>query len=341
MHLLATYGLSINDIRADGFEVSDEIYMSLEGHNHYTMTKSLGVFLSSFADVLGRIRPDWLILAGDRGEQMAGAIAGGYTYTPIAHIQAGELSGNIDGPARHAIDKFAHLHFASNQDATDRLIRLGEEPFRVKLVGAPQLDELVLGLYTSVKNLSEKFDLDFRQPFLLVVQHSVTEEYDQTESQIRATLEALEEFRMMKVWIFPNNDAGCSFIRTELLQRRTQDIIIFENLKREDYLGMLKACRAIVGNSSSGLLEAPTFQTPAVNLGNRQANRLRGKNVIQAPFQIEAIRKAVHRAVEPAFRASLKETTNPYGDGHSSARILEILRETPIDSKLLTKRLTY
>jgi GDP/UDP-N,N'-diacetylbacillosamine 2-epimerase (hydrolysing) len=341
MHLLATYGLSINDIRADGFEISDEIYMSLEGHNHYTMTKSLGVFLSSFADVLGRIRPDWLILAGDRGEQMAGAIAGGYTYTPIAHIQAGELSGNIDGPARHAIDKFAHLHFASNQDATDRLIRLGEEPFRVKLVGAPQLDELVLGLYTSVKNLSEKFDLDFRQPFLLVVQHSVTEEYDQTESQIRATLEALEEFRMMKVWIFPNNDAGCSFIRTELLQRRTQDIIIFENLKREDYLGMLKACRAIVGNSSSGLLEAPTFQTPAVNLGNRQANRLRGKNVIQAPFQIEAIRKAVHRAVEPAFRASLKETTNPYGDGHSSARILEILRETPIDSKLLTKRLTY
>src|SRR5581483_988582 len=125
------FGLSINEIRADGFAVTDEIFMSLEGHTHFTLSKSLGIFLSSFTDVLARVRPDWLVLAGDRGEQLMGAIAGAYTYTPVAHIQAGELSGNIDGVARHAIGKFAHLHFASNDDAAERLRKLGEQPFRI------------------------------------------------------------------------------------------------------------------------------------------------------------------------------------------------------------------
>lgn len=341
MHLLPSHGLPVEEIKKDGFHVSDEIYMSLEGHNHYTMSKSLGYFMSSFVDVLGRLRPDWLILAGDRGEQLAGAIAGAYTYTPTAHIQAGELSGNIDGQARHAIGKFAHLHFASNQDAAERLRKLGEEEFRIKNVGAPQLDELTQGLYTDKMTLQEQLDLDLSQPYMLVVQHSVTEEFDQVESQIAATMEAINSFDMMKVWIFPNNDAGCDMVRQGILTNRRGRTHIFENLKREHYLGLLNNASCIVGNSSSGILEAPSFRVPAVNLGRRQAQRLQGRNVINAPFEAPAITEAITRACSAEFRASLDGSENPYGDGKSSRRILDILRDTPRNSKLLSKQLTY
>ncbi len=341
MHLLPSHGMSIQEIKNDGFDVSDEVYMSLEGHNHFTMTKSLGYFLSSFMDVMGRVKPDWLVLAGDRGEQLVGAIAGAYSYTPTAHIQAGELSGNIDGQARHAIGKFAHMHFASNEDAAERLRKLGEEEFRIKCVGAPQLDELVQGMYTDRETLQDLLDIDLSEPFMMMVQHSVTEEFDQVESQIKATMEAIGVFPMTKIWIFPNNDAGCDTVRQGILKYRRGRSHIFENLKREHYLGLLKNAQCIVGNSSSGLLEAPTFEVPAVNLGRRQAKRLQGKNVINAEFDVDAIRDAICTAISPTFRASLAGTQNPYGDGHSSRRILDILRTTPRTNELLAKQLTY
>lgn len=341
MHLLPGHGLSVNEIRRDGFEISDEIYMALEGGNHFTMVKSLGILLSSFVDIVARVKPDWIVLAGDRGEQLVGAIGGAYTYVPVAHIQAGELSGNIDGMARHAIGKFVHLHFASNADAVQRLRKLGEEEFRIKLVGAPQLDELMAAQYTSKAELERKYDIDLFRPFLLVVQHPVTEEYDQAATQIEATVSAVNECNLMKVWILPNNDAGGGIVREGILMNRRGQLHLFENLPRADYLGFLRACTAIVGNSSSGIIEAPTFQIPAVNLGRRQHNRVQGKNVINAPFQQEKILQAIRQACSAEFPASLAGTTNPYGDGHSSGKILKILSETPRDTQLLCKQLTY
>jgi len=342
MHLLPSHGLSVNDIENDGFEVSDKIYMSLQGYNHFTMAKSLGIFLTSFVDVIMRVQPDWIVLAGDRGEQLVGAIAGGYTYTPVAHIQAGELSGNIDGMARHAIGKFAHLHLASNEDAGQRLIKLGEEPFRVKVVGAPQLDELVNGEYTSLDVLCNKYNIPLEEEFLLVIQHPVTEEYDKVESQINATVEAVNQSKIPKVWIMPNNDAGSEFVKRGISQGRSTDSHIFKNLPRRDYLGFLKNCSCIVGNSSSALLEAPTFTIPSVNIGRRQANRVRGKNVIDVPeFDVNAINESIKKSMSSGFRQSLKGMANPYGDGYSSQRIAELLVGTPRDSRLLTKQMTY
>jgi GDP/UDP-N,N'-diacetylbacillosamine 2-epimerase (hydrolysing) len=162
-------------------------------------------------------------------------------------------------------------------------------------------------------------------PFLLVVQHSVTEEFDRAEEQIRATVEAVNRLDLPKVWIMPNNDAGSDYVRQGILLNRTARTFLFENLKREDYLGMLKHARCIVGNSSSGLLEAPTFGIPAVNIGRRQADRLHGKNVINVAFDADAIETAIRTACSDAFRASLVGAENPYGDGRSSARILDIL----------------
>lgn len=340
MVLLPAYGQLIDEIKRDGFDVGDEIFMSLEGNNHFTMAKSLAVFMSSFVDVLHRIKPTWVVIAGDRGEQLMAAVAAAYTYTPVAHVQAGERSGNIDGVTRHAIGKFVHLHFAANKDAADRLISLGEEEFRVHLVGAPQLDELTEGEVATPEELERIHAVSTGGAYLLVVQHPVTEEMHMARQQIEELVAALAQFDMPKIWILPNNDAGSAVTRQTLIAKRTSQVHLFENLTRRAYLALMKNCAAIVGNSSSGLIEAPTFAIPAVNLGRRQASRLRGENVIDAEFEHGAIRAAIDLALSPKFRARLRDAGNPYGDGHSSERIIDILMKTPRDDRLLIKKLT-
>lgn len=342
MHLLPTYGLSLAEIESDGFKVDYKVYMSFDGYNHVTQIKSLGSFLSSMADILASSKPDWIILAGDRGEQLMGAIAGAFCYIPVAHIQAGELSGNIDGMTRHAIGKYAHLHFASNEDAAKRLILLGEEPFRVHNVGAPQVDELVQGMFTPKEELTQQYGINFSRPFILIVQHPVTEEFNLAQSQIDATMAALRQFDLPKIVILPNNDAGSLMIREGIDRHRHGEFHVFANLKRQEFLGMMKLSACMVGNSSSALLEAPTFELPAVNLGRRQNNRLQGKNVITAPFDEYSIRAAIEQALSSQFRQSLRgKCPNPYGDGHSTSRIVKLLAETRITDKLLVKNLTY
>ena len=341
MHLLPAFGLSVKEIEKDGFKADYKIYMSLDGYNHYTMVKSLGFFLSSLSDIVASNRPDWIVLAGDRGEQLMGAIVGAFCYIPVAHIQAGELSGNIDGMTRHAIGKYAHLHFASNEDAAERLRKLGEEPFRIHVVGAPQLDELVQGLYTKKDNLFKKYYLSF-DDYLLVVLHPVTEEFHKASEQVEILMRALSKFNLPKIVILPNNDAGSLMIREGIENNRKGDFYVFSNLSREDYLGFLRYCSAIVGNSSSGILEAPTFKIPAVNIGRRQHKRLRGSNVIDVEFDENAIISAIKKAISKNFREFLKNNcNNPYGDGKSSERILNILLNTPINDSLLIKNLTY
>lgn len=341
MLLLPAYGSLVDELRRDGYNVSDEIHMSLEGHNHFTMAKSLGIFLTSFIDVLMRNRPDWIVLAGDRGEQLMGAVAATYTYTPVAHIQAGERSGNIDGVARHAIGKFVHLHFAANDDAAERLRKLGEEDFRIHMVGAPQLDELVRDNVATPAELEDRYGISVSEPFILAVQHPVTEEMEEASSQVEKLCAAISSFPVRKVWVLPNNDAGSHAVRQVLLQNRNRDTLVFENITRRHYLGLLKNCQVIVGNSSSGLLEAPTFKTPAVNIGRRQADRVQGINVINADFEVESIKSAIEKAISPVFVNLMLNCINPYGDGHSAKRIIEILQRIKVDDKLLIKRLTY
>lgn len=342
MHLLPSYGQSINEIEADGFTVDYRLFAALDGYNHITAVKSLGVLIQSMADVIACARPDWIVLAGDRPEQLAAAIAGAFCYIPVAHIQAGEVSGNIDGMTRHAMGKYVHLHLASNRDAADRLIRLGEEEFRVHEVGAPQLDELVEGLYNSPECIAARYQVKPDVPFLLVVQHPVTEEFDCAETQIEATMSALRSFDLPKVVILPNNDAGSLMVRAGIDRHRHGDMRVFANLPREDYLGLMAMAACMVGNSSSALLEAPTFQLPAVNLGRRQLDRLQGQNVINATFERGQIVDAIRTALSPAFTESLRAgCVNPYGDGRSAARILQLLADTPITDQLLVKRLTY
>lgn len=340
MVLLPSFGSLIDELKDDGYNISDEIFMSLDGYDHFSMTKSLGIFLTSFVDVLKREKPNWLLLAGDRGEQLIASIAGSYTYTPVAHIQAGERSGNIDGLARHAIGKFSHIHFAANHDAKKRLLALGEEKFRIFNVGAPQIDEIKSNEISKSNEIKKKYNVNIKKKFILVILHPVTEEFDNISEQTDELFNALESFNYNFVWICPNNDAGSFIIKKKILKNRTSKNVTFENLTRKDFLFFLKNCECIIGNSSSGLLEAPSFKKPSVNIGRRQHMRLRGENVIDCIFKKKQIINAINKALSESFKRKIRLIKNPYGDGNSSKKILKILKETKINNKLLTKNIT-
>ncbi len=343
LHLLPDYGYSLQEFERDGIRVSDRLYMALDGYTPGSMSKSLGVFLLGVTDALLRLEPDIVLLAGDRGEQLMAAIAAAHMNIPVAHIQAGELSGNIDGMTRHAIGRYAHVHFASNADAAERLRRSGEQEFRIFLSGAPQLDELVNGEYDDVDTVRQKFSLRSEAPLVLVVQHPVTEEFLETEAQVVETMEAVCELGHDAVVIFPNNDAGSSEVRRVIEQYRRPFVHIHRSVPRRTYLGLMRAADVMVGNSSSALIEAPVFRLPAVNVGHRQRDRYRGPNVIDVESDRHAIEEALGMAMSPDFKGSLAASDEaPYlGDGHVAERITQVLRELAITEHLLKKQLAY
>ncbi len=342
MHVLPGFGSSENEILNDGFEIKHRIFMSLDSYNHVSQVKSLGIFLSSMADILSSNKYDFIMLAGDRGEQLMGAIAGAYTYIPVGHIQAGEVSGNIDGAARHAIGKLAHVHFASNTDAEERLIKLAEEKFRVFNTGAPQIDEMVQTKVLEPEYFQDKYNFDLTQEFFLVVQHPVTEEYDLAEKQINTTFNVIDMYPQKKVIILPNNDAGSLAIQKVIKERRSLDHIVFANLSRIEYLTLMRNSLLMIGNSSSGLLEAPTYNIPAINIGRRQDGRVSGLNVIHVDFEENEIKNSIENALSKEFNDILnKEGFNPYGDGNSSENILKIVKDIYDKKDLTIKKLTY
>ncbi len=343
MHMLPEFGNSVVQFRKDNIDVKHKIYMALSGYTNTTMVKSLGVFMLSMADILSNNNTiDLILLAGDRGEQLVAAMAGMHMNIPVAHIQAGELSGNVDGMARHAITRFSHIHFAANEDAKNRLIKMGEEPFRVFMVGAPQLDEFTPDNITRPEEISNIFSLNLEKPLIIVVQHPVTEQADQSGEQMRETMKAIIEMDIQTVVIYPNNDAGSVAIQKCISDNRTMNIRLERNVPRKDYAGLMNVASVIVGNSSSGILEAPSFKLPAVNIGRRQAGRLQAKNVINVKdFNWKYIKDAIREALSKEFRQTLADLQNPYGDGKSSKRIVKIIETIPIDEKLLYKNITY
>lgn len=341
MHVLDSFGSSINEIKKDKFKIDATVYNTLDGYNHLTMVKSLSIFMMQLPEILKQMKADMILLAGDRGEQLIGAITGAYMYIPVAHIQAGELSGNIDGTTRHAITKFAHIHFTANKDATERVCKMGEEKHRIFNVGAPMLDELVNSFITPKEKIYKKFLLDKNKPIILMTQHSVTEEFDQSEKQMEETMKALDRLGHQTIIILNNSDAGSSILKRVITHYKKPFMHIVPNMKRQDYAGLLNVADVLVGNSSSGIIEAPTFNLPAVNIGNRQKDRMRTVNVIDAPHQTDKIIKAVEKAISPEFKKIVSKCVNPYGDGKSSSRIIKILESVNIDDKLLVKRITY
>lgn len=341
MHLLSTFGASVREMERDGFHIDERVYMTFDGYNAATMTKSLAVLLLELPTILARMRPDILLLAGDRGEQLMGAVAGLHLGIPVAHIQAGELSGNVDGVVRHSITKLAHIHFAANEEFADRVRRLGEQDFRIFVTGAPLVDELVEGPITPEEELRRRYRLPDAERLVLTIQHPVTEEESAAGDQIGQTLEALMELNWPTIFIYPNGDAGSESIRARLAAFKRPHVRMFRNLPRQDYLGLMRMASVVVGNSSSGIMEAPSFGRPTVNIGRRQIGRPQACNVINVGYFKDEILTALHRATSPEFAAAARQARNPYGDGCASERIVSVLKSIEIDARLLVKQLTY
>jgi UDP-hydrolysing UDP-N-acetyl-D-glucosamine 2-epimerase len=341
MHLLPAFGMSVHEIEKDGFHVDERIFMTFDGYTAATMTKSLACFLMELPTALQRIKPDFMLLAGDRGEQLMGAIAGLHMGIPVAHIQAGELSGNVDGIVRHAITKLAHIHFAANEQFAERVRRLGEHDFRIFVTGAPLVDELTAGLVTAETDLRLRYRLKENERLILTVQHPLTEEESQAGDQVSETINALTEINWPTIFVYPNGDAGSELIRSRLVKLKRPHIRLFRNLPRQDYLGLMKMADVVVGNSSSGIMEAPSFGKPAVNIGRRQNGRPQALNVVNAGNCKDEIVTAVRVATSPEFVAKARLASNPYGDGTASGKIVNVLKEIEINARLLNKEMAY
>lgn len=340
MSVLDRFGNLVDEITQEGYPVVGKALTAVDGDTNVALAKSFGLTALSATDWLANNQYDWVVIAGDRVEQVAFVVSAAILRTPICHIQAGERSGNIDGMSRHAIARYSHLHFAANEDAVNRLVKSGEDESRVHLTGAPQLDDLELHDIPDVTELIERKIIK-NKDFILAVMHGVTEEETLNERNIKILCEVLAAQAESIIWIGSNNDTGASAIRGTITTSLRENDKFFSNMNRLDYLALLKHSKYLIGNSSSGILEAPSFGKPVINLGTRQKDRVRGVNIIDADFSSSEILRAINKAVSSDFVAIATKSTNPYGDGQSSARIIEILEKTEITPNLLNKQISY
>lgn len=341
MHLSPEFGLTVKTIEHDGFEIGERVEMLLSSDTPEGIAKSMGLGTIGFAQLYARSRPDILVVLGDRFEMHAAALAALPFKIPVAHIHGGEVTqGAIDDSLRHSITKFSHLHFVATRDYARRLFQLGEEPWRITVSGAPSLDNLESVELLKAHEIEERYGLCLSRPPLLVTFHPVTLEYEQTKWHIGELLGALEEVTMPIVFTMPNADTSGRII-IEMVERFVQthpSAKIVANLGTQGYFSLMTLSSAIVGNSSSGIIEAASFKLPVVNIGTRQQGRVRSANVIDVGYSRAEIVAGVEKAVDPGFRDTLDGLINPYGCGRASEQIIARLKEIVIDDKLIKKR---
>jgi len=342
MHLASEFGLTVRDIEADGFPISARVEMLGGGDTPEAVAAATGRGVAGFGEAFARLRPDVVVVLGDRFEMLAAAVAALPFALPVAHIHGGEVSeGAMDNQIRHAITKLAHLHFASAEPHARRIAAMGEEPWRIHTVGAPGLDRLATTEPLPRAGLARELRLPEAGPWLLVTFHPVTLEYRDTAAHIDELLAALEKTDGFIVITYPNADtAGRLIIERieEFAGRHPRRCRLAKSLGERLYLSLLRHADLMIGNSSSGLIEAPSFGLPVVNVGSRQRGRLRGANVIDVESSREDILRGIEAAQALPFRVRARAAANPYGDGHAAPRIVEILRSVPIDVRLVQKR---
>ena len=343
--LLDRYGQISRLVEQDGFTSAAKVYMLIEGETPATMAKSTGLGLVELPTVFEQLQPDIVLTVGDRFETMATTLAAAYMNIPLAHTMGGEVSGTIDESIRHAVTKFAHIHFPACSDARDRIVKLGERPEDVHLVGCPRIDLVAevlerdgngVGPDLFAQGVGGVFDL--HQPFVLLSQHPVTTEYGDGGRQITETLQAIHRLGLPAIALWPNADAGSDDVARgmRVFREHCDDsrIHFFKNLAADVYIALMRRCRCIVGNSSSAIREGAFIGTPAVNIGTRQTMRQRGGNVRDVDHNANAIADAIAEQV----RHGPYPGEAIYGDGHAGERIANVLSGC---SWRLQKRITY
>lgn len=341
MHLASEFGRTVETIEADGFEVGECVEMLLASDTPQGIAKSIGLGTIGFAQAYARFRPDILLVVGDRFEMHAAVVAALPFTIPVAHVHGGELTqGALDDALRHSITKLSHLHFVAMEEYGRRVIQMGEEPWRVVVCGAPSLDNLHTVTLLGREELTARYGLALNAAPLLVTYHPVTLEYEETERQVRALLSALRASGLPVVFTAPNADTNGRII-IGLIQDfvgSSPSAWLVPNLGTQAYWSLMRHAAAMVGNSSSGIVEAPSFGLPVVNIGSRQEGRVRAENVIDVGNDADEILEAIRLAGSPEFRARLRGLTNPYGDGRAAEMIVNRLRDIPLDRSLIVKR---
>lgn len=341
--LLWRFGNVAEQIKNDGYHIDAVVYSIVEGENPATMAKSTGLGILELATQFENLKPDVVITVADRFETMATAVAASYMNIPLAHTQGGEVTGSIDESVRHAVTKLAHLHFPATKNAKENLIRMGEDPSTVILIGCPSIDT-VAGLDLS---LSEDIllrykgvgpNLDHRKPYMVVLQHPVTTEYGSGFAQINKTLRAITSIRMQTVWLWPNVDAGSDDISKGLRMFREKEdpeyVHFYRHFSVEDYARLIVNSACLVGNSSSAIREGSFLGVPAIDIGTRQRGRQRGENVIHVDYNANEIEEAIRYQI----RNGRYPSSQLYGDGKAGKRIADVLAKVEFK---IQKRLMY
>ncbi len=342
MHLMSELGGSESQIREDGFPVSVVVPLQPDGEDNGAWARAMGQGMTGFADAMQSLNPDIVMLSGDRAETLTLCITAAYMGIPIAHVQAGDKSGHIDDAARYAIAKLAHIHLASCEDSAERLRRLGEQEFRIFEVGAPQLDDMNRDFTAeSISHEGSEYRID--KPYVILMQHPVMAERDEIQDQVRASISACIDSGLQVFWIYPNSDLGYREIMSVIEDYQSNDkVTLISNLKRETYLTLLFNAKALVGNSSSGILEAPSFRLPVINIGNRQRGRPQASNILNCRPTRGAVSETLQKALtDQEFMERCKAAVNPYGDGCSGPRICDVLTSIPLDRRLMDKVTTF
>jgi UDP-N-acetylglucosamine 2-epimerase (non-hydrolysing)/GDP/UDP-N,N'-diacetylbacillosamine 2-epimerase (hydrolysing) len=354
-HLDANFGSTLDEIQNDGFHIDAEIKIEMDGGSLFATAQAIGSGVIEISKVLDRIKPDIMLVYADRFEGLAAVIASTQMNIPTAHVEGGDLTegGALDDSVRHAMTKLSHLHFTTNAQASNRILAMGEEAWRVHTVGFPAIDLIAEGNFASATEVRQKFSLDLTRPIVLFTQHSVTTEFDKAPEQILSSLAAIEKLASEGIQViltYPNNDAGGQAIiekLTEFGSNNHPSAYVRQSLGRYFYHGVLALARVAeirvvcLGNSSSGLKETPAFGCPTVNIGSRQEGRLRGENVIDVDYSATEIYSATIKGLfDDDFRKLCREAVNPYWLGEAGPKIADVLAVTPLGQKLIRKQMT-
>jgi UDP-hydrolysing UDP-N-acetyl-D-glucosamine 2-epimerase len=342
MHMSPEFGYTIEQIEADGFPILERMEFLLSSDSPVGISKSMGLALINAAEAIERQKPDLIVLLGDRFESMAIAQAAMIACLPVAHIHGGETTeGLIDEAVRHSITKMSHLHFAATEQYRKRIIQLGEQPERVFNFGAPGIDSIVKLKLIELDELPSAINFELNKPYIMVTYHPVTLESDGASSSLINLLNVLDEYPDHQLIItYPNADTNGRKLIKILDEYKTLNhsrVLLVQSLGQLRYLSLMKYCEVVIGNSSSGLIETPSFKVPTVNIGNRQKGRIGGDTVLNCDESVDLIRNALEKALSQKFKLFCQSTVNPYGQGDSSTRIVEQLINYPLN-KIINKK---
>ncbi len=342
MHLMPEFGETVSEVRKL-FPNAKRIEATFKTDDPAGQAEFAAALLPKAVAAFVKDRPDLVLVLGDRAEMLVVALSCLYLGIPTAHLHGGERTATVDEVARHAITKLASIHFPATAESAERLRKMGEEAWRIHMVGAPALDAILHATLPTRAELTEKLGLPAHEPFMLVLQHPVSEEIDDAGAQMAETLAAVKSFALPAVVIYPNADTGSGDIIAEIEKERKNPLFrIFKSLPHTDFLALEREAVAWVGNSSGALIESSSFGTPVVHVGTRQRGRERGGNVIDAGYDRKEIQAALEKSLhDTAYRASRRTLKNPWGDGKTGPRVASILEELELGPKLLSKRLTY